>query len=89
MPDFQYQELFELEADDTVYRSLGDEGVSTLEFGGRQILRIEPEALSRLAAEAVRDVSHLFRASHLQQLAKILEDPEASNNERFVALELM
>ena len=89
MPDFHYQPLFEYGPDETEYRSLGAEGVSTIDFEGRQILRVEPEALTRLAAEAVRDVSHLFRSSHLAQLAKILEDPEASDNDRFVALELM
>ena len=89
MADFHYQEMFELGTDETPYRKIGDEGVSTIEIDGRQILKIEPEALSRLAAEAVRDVSHLFRPGHLAQLAKILEDPEASDNDRFVALELM
>ena len=89
MADFQYQEMFELGADDTQYRSLGSQHVSTLEIEGREILKIDPEALVQLASEAVRDVSHLFRTSHLKQLAKILEDPEASDNDRFVALELM
>ena len=89
MAEFQYQEMFELGADETEYRKLGDEGVSTLEVDGRQILKIAPEALSTLAAAAIRDVSHLFRPGHLAQLAKILEDPEASDNDRFVALELM
>jgi fumarate hydratase class I len=89
MPDFHYQEMFELAADDTEYRQLGSEYVSTIDVDGRRILKIEPEALVALASEAVRDVSHLFRAGHLKQLAKILEDPEASDNDRFVALELM
>jgi fumarate hydratase, class I len=89
MADFQYQEMFQLAEDDTVYRKLGDGAVSTVEVDGRQILKIEPEALTQLAAEAIRDVSHLFRPSHLKQLAKILEDPESSDNDRFVALELM
>ena len=89
MADFHYQEMFELGEDDTVYRKLGDSGVSTIEVEGREILKIDPAALTELAAAAVRDVSHLFRTSHLQQLAKILEDPEASDNDRFVALELM
>ena len=89
MAEFHYQEMFELGADETKYRKLGDEGVSTLEVAGRKILKIAPEALSTLAAAAIRDVSHLFRPGHLAQLAKILEDPEASDNDRFVALELM
>jgi len=89
MADFQYQEMFELGADNTEYRKLGDAGISTIEVDGREILKIDPEALTQLAAAAIRDVSHLFRPGHLAQLAKILEDPEASDNDRFVALELM
>jgi len=89
MPEFHHQPMFELGADETEYRKLGDDGVSTVEIDGRTLLKIEPEALSRLAAAAIRDVSHLFRPGHLAQLAKILEDPEASDNDRFVALELM
>jgi len=89
MADFYYQEMFELGPDETEYRKLSDEHVSTLEVDGRSILKIEPAALTQLAAAAIRDVSHLFRPGHLAQLAKILEDPEASENDRFVALELM
>jgi fumarate hydratase class I len=89
MADFHYQEMFELGTDETEYRKLGNEHVSTLEVDGRQILKIDPDALTQLAAQAIRDVSHLFRPGHLAQLAKILEDPEASDNDRFVALELM
>jgi len=89
MVDFHYQEMFELGPDETEYRKLGSEHVSTFEIDGRQILRIDPAALTELAAQAIRDVSHLFRPGHLAQLAKILEDPEASENDRFVALELM
>jgi fumarate hydratase class I len=89
MADFYYQEMFELAPDDTVYRKLDGDHVSTIEVDGREILKIDPDALTQLASEAVRDVSHLFRTSHLKQLAKILEDPEASDNDRFVALELM
>ncbi len=89
MADFHYQELFELGEDSTPYRKLSDEHVSVVDIDGREVLKIEPEALSMLAAEAVRDVSHLFRPGHLAQLAKILEDPEASANDRIVALELL
>jgi fumarate hydratase class I len=89
MAEFQYQEMFELGVDDTEYRDLGSEHVSTIEVDGRSVLKIAPEALTQLAAEAIRDVSHLFRPGHLAQLAKILEDPESSDNDRFVALELM
>jgi fumarate hydratase class I len=89
MPEFRYQPIFELEPDATPYRKLTSDYVSTAQFEGREILKVEPEALSLLAREAMVDVAHLLRASHLSQLAKILEDPEASRNDRFVALELL
>jgi len=89
MTDFQFQQMFELGEDTTPYRKLSDEHVSTVEIDGRKLLKVEPEALSLLAAQAIRDVSHLFRPSHLAQLAKILEDPDASANDRIVALELL
>jgi fumarate hydratase class I len=89
MADFHFQEMFELGTDETEYRRLSGDGVSTVECDGRRILKVAPEALTDLAAAAIRDVSHLFRPGHLAQLAKILEDPEASDNDRFVALELM
>jgi fumarate hydratase class I len=89
MADFRFQEMFELGEDSTPYRKLTDQHVSTVEVDGRTILKIEPEALSILSGQAIRDVSHLFRPSHLAQLAKILEDSEASSNDRIVALELL
>lgn len=89
MADFHFQEMFELGTDETEYRRLSGDGVSTVECDGRRILKVAPEALTELAAAAIRDVSHLFRPGHLAQLAKILEDPEASDNDRFVALELL
>ena len=89
MSDFRFQELFELSDDGTAYRKLTDQHVSVAELGGRRVLQIEPEALRRLTSEAIRDVSHLFRTSHLEQLRAILDDPEASENDRFVALEML
>ena len=89
MADFQYQEIFEHGADTTPYRKLTSDYVSTTTFEGQQILKIEPEALTVLAREAMDDVMHLLRPSHLRQLANILDDPEASDNDRFVALELL
>ena len=90
MPEFHYEPLFQLGVDETEYRRLDIEGmVATTAVGEREILSIDPEALRLLAAEAVRDVSHLFRTSHLAQLRKILDDPEASDNDRFVALEML
>ncbi|MGH7288351.1 MAG: fumarate hydratase, partial [Myxococcota bacterium] len=90
MPEFRFQELFELAPDATEYRRVGDEGLVSIEtLGGRELLRVAPEALRLLAGEAVRDISHLFRPGHLAQLRLILEDPEASDNDRFVALEML
>ena len=74
---------------DTVYRLLERDGVALQAFGDRQFLTVEADALSRLAEQAFSDVSHLFRPAHLAQLASILDDPEASQNDRFVALELL
>ena len=89
MVGFRYQEMFELGPDETVYRKLTDEHVATARFDGETVLRVEDEALVRLAADAVRDVSHLFRPGHLAQLRRILDDPEASENDRFVAVQLL
>jgi len=86
---FHYSELLPLGATETPYRLLTSDGVSTSQAGGRTILTVEPEALRALAFEAIRDISHLLRPGHLAQLASILQDPEASANDRFVALDLM
>ena len=89
MGEFQYQEIFEHAADTTTYRKLTADYVSTTTFEGHELVKIQHEALTLLAREAMDDVSHLLRSSHLKQLAKILEDPEASHNDQFVALELL
>src|SRR5687767_6894157 len=89
MADFAYQDLLPLGPDDTPYRLLTTEGVSTVEAAGHRFLRVEAEAITRLTREAMRDIAHLFRPGHLRQLANILDDPEASDNDRFVALELL
>jgi fumarate hydratase class I len=89
MADFHYQETFELGPDTTEYRRLTAEHVSVTPMEGRRILKVEPAALRLLAGQAVRDVSHLFRTGHLQQLRAVLDDDEASDNDRFVALELL
>ena len=81
--------LFPLGPDKTSYRLLTAERVSTSAFQGEEVLEVEPEALTLLAAEAIHDVSHFLRASHLRSLAKILDDPEASPNDRYVARELL
>ena len=90
MTSFAFQPLFELGHDDaTSYRKLSGDFVGTANLGDRRVLTIEAEGLSRLAAQAIRDVSHLFRASHLQQMRNILDDPDASDNDRFVALQML
>jgi fumarate hydratase class I len=91
MPEFVYQPIFEHGDDDTQYKRLDEASkhVSVAEVGGRQILEVGAEALQQLAAEAFDDVSHLLRSGHLAQLRKILDDPDASANDRFVALELL
>ncbi len=86
---FRYSPMFPLAEDTTPYRRLDIGGVSTIEVDGRRVLKVKPEALTELAFQACRDVSHLLRPGHLQQLANILKDPEASANDRFVALDLL
>ena len=86
---FDYQPVFEFGADETPYRLVTTEGISTVEAAGRTLLKVEPSVLEALAFEAVRDISHLLRPGHLQQLRDIFEDPEASDNDRFVALQLL
>jgi fumarate hydratase class I len=88
-PEFAYSELLPLGEDTTPYRLVTSEGVSTFEAGGRTFLKVAPEALRTLAAEAMHDISHYLRPSHLAQLRRILDDPEASSNDRFVALDLL
>ncbi|MEY2421831.1 MAG: fumarate hydratase, class [Acidimicrobiaceae bacterium] len=87
--EFSYQDMLPLGPDDTQYRLLTTDGVSTFEADGRRFLRVEPSALTRLTAEAMRDIAHYLRPAHLQQLRDILDDAEASANDRFVALDLL
>ena len=86
---FEFSELLPLGVDDTQYRFLGNEGVSTFETSEGTFLKIDPSAIVTLTEHAMRDIAHLLRASHLQQLANIMVDPEASDNDRFVALDLL
>jgi fumarate hydratase, class I len=74
---------------DVTWRKLTDEHVSTTEFEGEKVLKIEPAALELLSREAFHDISHFLRSGHLEQLRGILDDPEASANDRFVALDLL
>ncbi len=89
MAEFKYQEPFPLEKDTTEYRLLTKDYVKTVECDGRKILKIEKEGLELLAREAYADVSFYLRASHLQKVANILKDPEASDNDKFVAHTLL
>ena len=85
-PEFKYAPMFQLGKDDTEYYLLSKEGVSTGEFEGKTILKVAPEALTMLANQAFRDVNFLLRRAHNEQVAKILSDPEASDNDKYVAL---
>ena len=88
--DFVYQDMLPAgQHDDTPYRLLTTDGVSTIRAGGRELLEVDPAVLTMLTAEAMRDISHFLRPGHLAQLRAILDDPEASHNDRFVALELL
>ena len=88
-PTFSYSQLLPLGKDETKYRLVSKEGVKVVELGDRQFLEVSPEALTKLTAEAIHDISHYLRPDHLAQLAKIIKDPEASPNDRFVATDLL
>ena len=89
MTDINYTDMLPLTGDDTSYRKITSDYVSTIQVDGKTILKVEPEGLRLLAKEAMRDIAHLLRPGHLQQLANILKDEEASDNDKFVALELL
>jgi fumarate hydratase, class I len=88
-PEFRYSDLLPIGPDATPYRLVTTEGVSTFEAGGRTFLQVAPEAIQRLTAEAMHDIAHYLRPAHLAQLRRIIDDPEASGNDRFVALDLL
>jgi fumarate hydratase class I len=87
--DFNYSDLLPLGVDETEYRLLTTDGVSTFTAGDRTFLQVQPEVLQALTAEAMHDISHYLRTAHLAQLRRIIDDPEASGNDRFVALDLL
>ena len=89
MVDFTYTDLLPLGEDDTPYRLLTTDGVEEVDLGGTAFIRVSDDALRHLTATAIHDISHLLRPGHLQQLRNILDDPEASANDRFVATELL
>jgi fumarate hydratase class I len=89
MPEFVFSEIFPLGPDTTEYRLLSKDGVSEVETPLGTFLKVTPEAITLLTQTAMRDIAHLLRTDHLQQLSNILSDPEASANDRFVALDLL
>jgi fumarate hydratase class I len=89
MASDDYVGLFPLSEDTTDYKKLTGDHVSVAEFEGEEVLKVEAEGLRLLAEQALIDINHLLRPGHLQQLANILDDPEASPNDRFVAWDLL
>ena len=88
-PEFSYQDLLPIGPDETEYRLISKEGVTTFTADGRQFLKVSKDAISNLTQVALHDISHYLRSEHLQQLANILKDPESSPNDRFVATDLL
>ncbi|WMJ74171.1 fumarate hydratase [Cytophagaceae bacterium ABcell3] len=89
MPEFSFQKQFPLGKDTTKYKLISKDFVSTVEVEGRKILKVDPKGLELLAEQAMTDVSFYLRSSHLEKLSKILDDPEATDNDRFVAHTLL
>src|SRR3954471_6237574 len=87
--EFAYTDILPLGPDETTYRLLTTEGISTFDAGGNRFLQLQPEVLTALTSAAMRDIAHLLRPAHLRQLRSILDDPEASPNDQFVALDLL
>ena len=88
-PEFKYAPMFQLGKDDTEYRLLSKEGVSTAEFEGKEIVKVSKEALTLLAQQAFHDVEFMLRRAHNEQVAQILTDPESSENDKYVALQFL
>ena len=89
MPEFSYTDMLPTGADDTEYRLLTTDGISVQRALGREFLQLEPEVLTQLTAAAMHDIAHLLRPAHLRQLRAILDDPQASGNDKFVAGDLL
>ncbi len=87
--EFRYADLLPIGPDDTPYRLVTTDGVATFEARGRTFLEVAPEAIRRLTGEAMHDIAHYLRPAHLAQLRRIIDDPESSGNDRFVALDLL
>jgi len=89
MSTFNYQKAFPLQGDNTEYKKISSEHVSIVDFDGRKILKIDPKAIELIAEQAMADVSFYLRSAHLEKVAKILDDPESTDNDRFVAYTLL
>lgn len=89
MPDFKFTEILPTRPVDPEFRLITSEGISVTKLGDRTFLNIEPQLLEKVAYEAIHDISHYLRSDHLAQLRKIIDDPEASPNDRFVAIDLL
>src|SRR5215470_4036573 len=89
MTSFEYEELLPIGQDATPYRLVTNDYVSTFDAAGKTFLRVELDALTKLTEQAMRDIAHLLRPGHLAQLRTILDDSEASSNDKFVALDLL
>ena len=88
-PEFNYSDLLPIGPDKTQYRFLGNEGVEVVEAAGRTFITVSAEAITKLTEEAIHDINHYLRPAHLQQLRNIIDDKDASANDRFVALDLL
>ena len=86
MPDFKYTEILPLGEDQTTYRKISDSGFKLEKIGNYEFLSIDEDAIKKLTFEAMHDCQHYLRTAHLKQLRKILDDPEASNNDKFVEI---
>ena len=89
MPSFSYQPMFPLKEDPTPYRKISDNGIEEIKVSGKTVLNVSPEALQCLSRQAFSDVSFLYRTKHLKQLREIIDDPKASKNDTYVALEML
>jgi fumarate hydratase class I len=89
MSEFKFETMFPLGPDETEYRLVTKEHVRVKEFEGKEVLMVEPTALEKLSEAAFKDVAHLYRVEHLEKLRAIIDDPESSDNDRYVALELL
>ena len=89
MSEFFYQKPYPLQNDPTEYKLISKDYVSTIELDGEEVLKVDPKALELLAQEAMADVGFLLRTAHLEKVSKILDDPEATDNDRLVAYTLL